>query len=418
MKKTLVISNACFSDEESNGRTLKNLFNKMKPAGIAQFFVYGKPDFKTCSTYYQVTDRDALHSLIPFRSVGGPVGNEKAFKKRKEENETVIKEIKGGKTPLKVLLREIVWLLGRWKNQKLWKWIEDFRPEIILLFIANNTFLIRLAIQAAKRYHIPIVVYSTEGYSFMDFNYFTNRPSAAYRLYYRWLCMEYKKVSSYTVNGFFNNTLLSNKYETEYGYPCRCIMNSSEIEYIARPEIGEKGRFMVSYLGNLGLGRYKALIEIANTLQEIDKELYLEVYGKAPSEAADKALAECKGIRFHGFVSYTEVVRIIHKSSLLVHAEYNDATVNRDLKYAFSTKIADYICSGTPMLLYANEQLAETVFLKENHCAFIAHDKNSLKEVLLQAVTNEEQRKRIIENAKKARDKFMTGNSEFIQTLI
>ena len=82
-----------------------------------------------------------------------------------------------------------------------------------------------------RKYNIPVIVYSTEGYSFMDYNYFTNRPSVAYRLYYAWLCREYKKVAAYTKCGFFNSTLLRDKYQSEYGYPCKCLMNSSEIEF-------------------------------------------------------------------------------------------------------------------------------------------------------------------------------------------
>ena len=416
MKRTLVISNACFSDEGSNGRTLKSLFRGTDKDKLAQFFVYGKPDFGVCKKYYRVGDKEALKSIFPFVKMNGVV-EEKAMKDQgtNEVPQSVEKLVH--KTPLKVLMREIIWKLARWDKESFWKWLDDFAPQVICLFIASNTFLIRLAILVAKKYNIPVIVYSTEGYSFMDYNYFTNRPSVAYRLYYAWLCREYKKVAAYTKCGFFNSTLLRDKYQSKYGYPCKCLMNSSEIEYLAHPQVDSERGMTISYLGNLGLGRYKALIEVAQVLQEIDNQLYLEVYGAAPSEDANNELTKCPGIRFRGFVPYDEVVRVIHNSGLLIHAELNDAIVNRDLKFAFSTKIADCICSGTPLLLYANETLAETVFLKENECAFIAHDRAGLKEVLKQALTDEEQRQKVIDNAKIAKEKFLTGNSALIQML-
>lgn len=414
VKRILMISNACFSNSISNGRTLVNLFENVEQDKIAQFFVYGTPDSELCNNYYHVSDRDALRSLICFKQCGGVV---KRSEQGQNHTEGTAKKA-GSKTPAKMLMREMVWLLGRWKGRKLWDWVDEFKPEMICLFPANNIFLIRLAIRIAKRYHIPVVVYSTEGYYFMDFNYLTNCPSLAYRIYYRWLHSAYQKLTPYVAEGFFNCTLLRDKYEQEFHYPCHCVMNGSKIEYINNAALNPHKPVTVSYLGNLGLKRHKALIEIAQTLQELNADYFLDVYGAAPNSGVEKELSNCRGIRYHGFVSYDEVVGIIHNSSLLVHAEWNDAILNRDLKYAFSTKIADSISSGTPFLMYAAESLAGTVFLKENECAFIANNKESLKQVLEQALNDEARRQHVVENAKKTSDKYFTGNDMFIQAFM
>lgn len=394
---------------------MKNLFSKAEPLNLAQFFVYGDPDFKMCGRYYQVSDRDALASLNPLKAAGGPVEcTEDTDQESEGRDETVYLGV-ADKTPLKMLIRETVWLLGRWRSRRLWRWIEAFRPERVCLFLANNTFLIRLAIQIVRKYRIPLVVYSTEGYCFMDYNYFTNRPSVVYRLYYAWLCSAYRKVSAYVTEGFFNSTLLRDRYAESFGYPCKCIMNGSETPFLDRSALEKDKAPLVSYLGNLGLGRSKALMEVAQALQEIDAGLFLDIYGAAPDDGVKEELTNCPGIRFHGFVSYEEVIRIIHESSLLVHAEWNDPIVNRDLKYAFSTKIGDSVCSGTPFLIYADAGLAETVFLKESGCAFVVSERESLKSVLRQALTDENERRRIVENAKKAIETSLTGNGEFME---
>lgn len=413
MKRTLVIANACFSDVGANGRTLKNLFVDTDAGKLAQFFVYGEPDFSVCQKYYQVSDKDALQSLL-FPKKAGTLIKEEKLEKYKETN-TEGKNEK--KTPVKALGREMVWRLGRWRTKRLWEWMDAFEPEIIVLFIANSAFLIRLTREIEKRYQIPVIVYSTEGYNFMDYNYFTRRFSLIYYIYYAWLCREYKKLAQFVKQGFFNTTLLRDKYALEYGYPCSCAMNKSQIDWIEHSEI-ESEEIRITYLGNLGLGRHKALIEVAEVLQKIDQKLYLDIYGVASDELIKKELEENAGIRFRGFISYDKVKEVIHKSNLLVHAELNDAMTNRDLKYAFSTKIADCVCSGTPLLIYANEGLAETVFLKENDCAFIAHDKEGLKEILKQALTDQNTRRRILQNARITRDKFLTGkHDEFMEAL-
>lgn len=467
-----MIANACFSDGTSNGRTLKNLFARAEPAKLAQFFVYGDPDFGICGRYYQVSDRDALGSLNPLTAVGGPVerrerpdrgagrlaeGRTTAGQKTGEptEERTAAGQKTGepaegraaagqesgepmegkgescqsgtaetaymgvaNKTPVKMLLRELVWLLGRWKGRRLWQWIEEFQPERLCLFLANNTFLIRLAAQIARKYRIPLVVYTTEGYCFMDYNYFTNRPSLVYRLYYKWLWRTYRKVSAYVTEGFFNCTLLRDRYADAFGYPCKCIMNGSKTPFLDRSALEKDRAPVISYLGNLGLGRSEALVEVGQALQEIDPSLHLDIYGAAPDDQVKEELTGCSGIRFHGFVPYEEVVRIIHESSLLVHAEKNDPIVNRDLQYAFSTKIGDSVCSGTPLLIYADEGLAETLFLKENDCAFVVGGKEMLKPILRQALTDEKERRRIVENARIAKERFFTGNEQFMEAFL
>ena len=411
MKRTLVISNACFSSSISNGRTLEGLFAKADKDKLAQFFVYGKPNSDICNNYYQVKDADALRSLYSAKESG------KIIKDKTDGGENVGNTVAVGnkKMPIKVLIREIVWLLGRWKNKNLYKWIDDFKPEMICLFVANNTFLNRLAIKVSKKYNIPIIIYSTEAYYFMDFNYLTNKPSIVYCLYYKWLRSSYKKLSKYVSCGFFNSTLLKDSYAKEFQFPCYCIMNSSKINYLGNYRVDSERAVRVSYLGNLGINRHKALIQLATELQKINTEYRLDVYGTAPSEEVEQELRECEAIRFHGFVSYDEVISIIHESTLLTHVEWNDDILTRDLKYAFSTKIADSVCSGTPFLVYASEELAESVFLKENNCAFLAYNKTMLKDVLKQALYNEDMRKTVVENAKIVREKYFLGDDTFIQ---
>jgi len=410
MKRTLVISNACFSSSISNGRTLEGLFGTAERENLAQFFVYGCPDSAVCDNYYQVTDSDALRSLFTLRTVGQRVKRQMASGGNAGGGRAGIK-----KTPLKVLLRELVWYLGRWNNRELWQWIDEFAPEVICLFVANNTFLNRLAINVARKYNIPIVVYSTEAYYFMKFNYLTNRPSVLYRIYYAWLQLSYSRLSKYVKCGFFNSTLLRDAYANAFLFPCHCIMNSSKISFRENYKLESKRPLKVSYLGNLGLNRHKALIELAQELRLMDERYCLDVYGVAPNAEVEVELRQCSAISFHGFVPYDKVIDIIHGSGLLIHVEWNDEILNRDLKYAFSTKIADSVCSGTPLLVYANRDLAEVVFLEENKCAFLADNRDALRNVLNQALNSEACRKDIIENAKNVSLRFFAANDSFIK---
>ncbi len=403
-KKVLVISNACFSNTDSNGRTLSKLFCGFEREQIAQFFVYGTPDHSVCDRYYQVRDIDALRSFFTQRAKGGAV--------KKEMIETAIESSvifrkKKKKTPLFMLFREFVWKFGRWHSASLKTWIDNFSPDVIFISLADNTFLCRLAIKIAKEKNIPIYVYSTENYVFKKTNYMTKRPSLFYLCFYRLLAYSYKKIEPYVKCGIFNTPILQDTYQSEYSYPCRCVFSPSDIDFIENAKVSDTPK--VRYLGNLGVGRHVPLVEIANMLSELYPGTKLDVYGAMPEITEVKnAILGCENIRYCGFVSYEEVVHIIHESTLLIHAEKNDEFYSRDLKFAFSTKIADSVCSGTPLLMYASADLAETDFLIRNKCAFIAETKENLKETLKCALSDEYSRQEVLKAAKNTKELYLS----------
>lgn len=406
--KILIISNACFSNVDSNGRTLANLFSGFDKKDLAQFFVYGNPDFSVCDNYYRVSDRDALNSCIKLKPCGGKVLQKTEEKSDTSETLPPAHDTGGvKKTPLSKLFREVAWSMGRWKGKNLNKWIDDFSPDAIFIFLGDNAFLCKLASRIAKRKNIPIYVCSTEDYAFKNYNYITRRPSLFYSIFHTIVKKSCDRMEKYVKLGLFNTPLLAEKYAENYSYPCKCVFNSSSVEFIENAEVSKPAR--ISYLGNMGLNRHKPLIEIANTAALLLPDTKLDIYGALPNNPeAKEELLSCENINYKGFVGYDEVVNVLHQSTLLVHAEYNDEYYTKDLRYAFSTKIADSVCCGTPFLLYADESLACTDFVSRNNCAFICHTSDKLKDVLKLALTDEEARKSVLAKAKKTREEYLT----------
>ena len=105
-------------------------------------------------------------------------------------------------------------------------------------------------------------------------------------------------------------------------------------------------------------------------------------------------------------------MNVMHSSTLLVHVEYSDAFYNRDLKHAFSTKIADSVCCGTPFLIYAPEMLVETKFLKKYECAFVVSQVNDLKSRLQTALFNAKERENVLQNAQVVKENIFTNKNE------
>ena len=403
--RLLVISNACFSDSDSNGRSILRLLESLPKEQKAQFFTYGEPSFSACNNYYKISDKTALKSIIKRRIDGKVISL--------NNNKSIVSK-KYKKTPLKMIIRELVWKFGGWKNKYLNAWINSFDPNCILLVGGDNCYLLDFAKKIAKEKKIPIILYSTEDYQFKDYNYLTKRKSIFYFFFRLKLKHTYKKVSKYVKAGIFNSDFLRELYSKNYSFDCYTIYQTSNINWVDKKDLPKAPR--VSYLGNLGLKRYLSLIEIGECLNKIYPNIKLDVYGKC-NEEEKKALLTSKYISYKGIVPYDEVIRIIHNSSLLIHTEYNNQFYLKDLKYAFSTKIGDCVSSGTPLLIYAPSQLAETKFLSDNKCAFVATNKSELYDQLKKSLTNNFEREKILYNAYQIKQKCFTNCGNFTNIL-
>lgn len=401
MKKVLVISNGCFSLTDSNGRTLAKLLRGYDPEKLAQLFTYGTPDFDVCKNYYRVGDKDAIKSLFSKKYCGCKV-EEKAV--NSEPLKSSIKKTKK-RTPFRKLAREIVWKIGKWEKRGFLQWVDAFAPEEILVFAGDSGFLMDTARLLAKRYGIKITIYTTEDYCFKDYNYLTRRKSLFYEMFFSALKKSYKKAEPLVKKGFFNTPMLTKCYSDAFSFDCECLFAKSDIDFVkGKPEV-DRNNLKVTYLGNLGLNRHLPLIEISDALAKISQGTKLIVYGSATQEV-ESILSNSDNIDFKGFVRYNDVVRLIHQSDLVVHAEYDEPFNLLDLKAAFSTKIPDSISSGTPLFVYANENLACTDFVIQNECAFVAKNSGELEKVLEQALYDSSKRKEIISQAEKVREEY------------
>ncbi len=412
-KRLLVISNACFFNANSNGRTLAKLFDNYDKSSLAQFFVYGTPDFTVCKRYYQVTDREALLSCLLWKETGG-VFKPEMVEAHDTYGGTSLRGKRVKKTPLNLLLREVAWKLGRWNGNNLKQWIEEFGPEVIFVSVAANPCLCRLARQIAKRYHIPVCLYSTESYYFMG-NYLTKRLSVFYALFRAWLRKSYKSLQKYVRIGVFNTPLLQKRFEEEFTFPCTCVYSPSDIDF--QENISLREPITISYLGNLQWNRHLALMQLAEVLRDIIPGVQLNIYGKIPNEQVRQQLLGCAAVRYCGIVPYDQVVEIIHKSTLVVHAEWNDPETNENIRYGFTTKIADSVCSGTPFLAFAHKGLAGIDFLLRNQCAFVAETEEELREQLKLALFNEDARRDVVENAKITREKYFQNSNAMVRII-
>lgn len=409
--KVLVLGNECFSNSNSNGRTLKNFFIGWPKGDVAQFYIHqAEPDHEVCENYYNVSDREALCAFLKkeYSPMDADISNSLPDARTPK-----------GRNAFTMLVRNMVWNSGKWRRNGFDDWVDAFSPNVIVVQAGDSPFIFRLARRISKEKSIPIVIYNSENYVFKDYDYFRSQGFAhfMYPVFRAVLRRQLRLLIKQAYMSVYICEKLEEDYKTAFNMPSKTIYTATEMTQLKNKE--HEG-FVVSYLGNLGVGRHRPLIEIGNTLQMISKDFYLDVYGSVPSKEVEENLKACRGIRLKGFVSYEKVIDVMEKSDVLVHAEDFEPFYRKGLKRAFSTKVADTLASGKCFLLYAPSEVACADYLKTNEAAYVVNDNSELYDVFVELSSNSRSRERYIDNALRLAHKnhSVTKNAKKFQQII
>ena len=392
--KILVISNDCFSKSSSNGRTMANFFSQWPKDKIAQFYIHDYNLSKeTCENYYHITDQDVLKSMF-------------FIKPRKVNNKTSSSNSNSSsgvnRNALTMLLRNFAWNLGIWKKYGFSKWVLSYNPDIVLLQAGDSPFMYNLAVSICKKTQAKLVIYNSEGYYFKNYDYFKSKGIAhlIYPIFLHVLKNSLEKAYAISCHNIYSCGQLKEAYDEKFKQNASVIYTSSSMKMIFKDNFTCK-KPIISYCGNLGVNRHKSLIEIGTIIHDFDNDMCLDVYGRLPNSIIKDELENCKGINYKGLVSYDEVQSIMYNSDINIHVESFEKFYIEDLKYGFSTKIADSLSCGTCFLVYAPKDIACVTYLQNNNAAHVVTNKNDLKSILYRIINDVEYRQKYLLNASK-----------------
>lgn len=390
MSKILCITCNGMKTTNSNGRSLMNLFYNVKKEDLLVFYTSNDiSDYENCSSYYRVTDNEIIKTLLG-KKVGRIVSSKET---NKEKTGNIYKYSKNNRrNPVIRYIRQKLWGLNLWQNREFWKWIDDFTPDVILLYSGNNAFLDKIAWQISDRYSIPIVLFNCENYYLqkLKFNSFFGKLN-------RNFCDRiFEKTMSKAKGIIYNTDKLKNAYDIIFPKTNSIVCYQPASNF----KISKNKNNQISYLGNISDYRLPGLIEISNILKEKGEKLHL--YGGCKKDVEEKIKSE-DNIIYYGLVSYEECCKAMTESKLLVHCDsMND--INNQFAFAFSTKVGDSLASGVPFFVYGPKNCAVTEYLTDKNCAFVCTDKNELKEKLFEALDNETLREKKVKTALKIAD--------------
>ena len=397
--RVLVVSHNVFCKTSSMGKTLMSYFKKFNPEDIAQFYVHSEiPTTSVCENYYRITDKEMIKSVFTRKS--GTI-----FAKQDIRLDTDVSRVDTGndtkmyikakkRTPFIYYARNLWWKMGKWKTKKLLSWVDEFDPEIIFLASGDFSFIYDIALELARYKNIPLVISCMDDYYF----YNANENKLGGKAVHRSFMKRVKAAMEYASCIYPICEKMGRDYENMFGIPYNTLPTPASI---SEPLNYEKTN-AISYIGNVNLKRNEQLIKLGLALKNIQAEgkpQYIDVYSAETNPEILKDFTHENGINFCGKISADEVLRVIGQSMAVIHTESFDEQMRKRVAYSVSTKIADSLASGTPILAYGPYEVASIEYLKENNSAYCITDDSQLESGLTEFITNGALRDEITKNA-------------------
>ena len=420
--KVLVVGHNCFSTSQSMGKTFCSLFSQFKKEEICQLYIYPTiPNIDFCDSSYRITDIDVLKGLFKFRVHGREIKREEIKTDCglfENVRNTPIYRNKKNKTPFRKLARDFIWSLSPWFNKNLKIWLR--RQNITHIFAApgDQRFVYDLALKCADYLGVPIVTYICDEDFFVQPTSFIGH----FQLFY--LRKKIRQFMTKTSLLIAISEELKEAYGSFFSVKTEVIMTGASFDIQIKPKVLRSPE-VLTYMGGLSCNRYVSLLDIGNALDEINEEYKtnysIEIYSGDKIESVISEFKKVKSIHFMGFVAGEKFKEVFFSAETLLHVEaFDEESIDR-VKNSISTKIADCLSSGIPLLAYGPNSIASIKHLKRNNCAFCIEKRESLKESLIQYLNlNPEERIDFVKRALKTACKYHDPNvvGKYVYNLI
>lgn len=403
MKPRVLIVGTIPYNRQTSSRAFDSYFHNWEKENVAQIFSNPRePVHGHCNTFYQITDKMMLKRHLDKHTKTGLIyyDNDLAdeWKPQAEsEKKGIVSKLYGlgsRKFPLNYLLRGWLWKKEYWCTSELNEWLEKFNPDCVFLAFSDDFFIPRIALYVAEKFDIPIVSCIGDDY------YFNDRKSISpfYHLYRNRYKKLIDKVFRHGGSAAYIGNKIRDKYNKEFGLKGETVYLTSEIKRHPFRVINTEEP-IISYCGNIRLGRNDSLCAIASALSRINPNYRVKVYSPETEEDYYKQLEEHANVDFSGAIPYSQVMDLMNDSDMLLVVEgFEEKDVNIT-RYSLSTKVADSLATGGAVLALGSIECGAIEYMKEINCGPVCTAEDQLDEAINKLLFDVEYQKQNYINA-------------------
>lgn len=400
--KVLIVGTVPYN-EKSTSRAFDAYFHYWEKENIAQVFSNTKKPCKGhCKTLFQITDYRMLQKWMGKRIETGLIYHYADLPQAWQDDDLEVGSARaevaykfGGKhTPLTHLLRGILWRKMFWCTDKLNQWLDEFKPECVFLAFSDDYFIPQIAMYVAKRYNIPIVSCIGDDYYFNEEQSF-NPVYCLYKKTYKRLI---DKVLAWPGSAIYISDKIRDKYNSEFGIDGKTVYLTSTVQ--RKPfSVINKEKPVITYFGNIGMGRNNSLNDIGYALGRINPQYILEVYSNEKDEQVYSVFKDNPNVKYMGSVPYAQVQKRMAESDITVIVEgFAEEDINLS-RYSLSTKAADALASGAAILTYGSLESGIVEYMKSTNAAMVCTEQAKLVEDIKRLIADVELQKEYYDQA-------------------
>ena len=156
---------------------------------------------------------------------------------------------------------------------------------------------------------------------------------------------------------------------------------------------------VITYFGNIRMGRNHSLNDIGYALGKIDPGYVLEVYSNEQDESYYGIFDGNPNVEYMGSVPYAQVQKRMSESDITVIVEgFAEQDINLS-RYSLSTKAADALASGAGILTYGSLESGIIDYMKSTEASMVCTDKADLESCIKTLMEDRELQKRCYDQA-------------------
>ena len=396
--KVLLITDEVWNDKMYPNNNMTNWFSGFQNIELAHVYCSdGNPDNKCALKYYQITDKMMLRSLLSNEKAGVSFELKENIVESTdsivEESTTLFNALikKISKTHLNIfrLLRDFLWLLGRYDIQGLTKFINEFNPDVIFTQRVGSVKLCRLERIIKNISDRPMIALTGDNeYSLKLINF-----SPLF-----WVRRLMVRSALHKTMPIYNMYYTSSEgqaqlYEKKYNIPAT-LMFKCGVPNESLVHIKVNSPIRILYAGKLYCGRWKTLAVLGEAAKQInndDTKVVIDIYSRDNiTKRQYKKLNDDKNIFFHGAVSPEKLPEIYRESDIVLHVESLDRVNRLITQHSYSTKVIDCLSSGCAVCAIGWEKHSACIELKKTDAAFVATNKEEVLGLLKKITNNPE----------------------------
>jgi glycosyltransferase involved in cell wall biosynthesis len=264
-------------------------------------------------------------------------------------------------------------------------WIEKFAPDILYTLLGTMGYM-ELVRAIRKRFRIPVAVHlMDEGVA---------DPQIGNCLG-PWIGEKYENQQRAVISEASAHLGICDKmsaaYSERFGVTFETFMNTADLSrYPPRTSVSRGKVLRLVYTGSvLSFAQELSLLDVCAATIALYRQgvsVQLDIYTPLQCLCASlQKLVHSPAIQLHDAIQEDTVYfKTLQDADILVLPVNFDARSTHYIRYSMPTKVPSYLCSGTPILVYGPEHVAQVEYAQKDRWAYVVNRRAS--ELLKKAI--------------------------------